>query len=106
MFPTTLKIIPVVTLSVVMVIVAFFMFEGFASTVFVTHKIFSSRPLAERVHTKYDEELGWINIPNLDIENMYGSGKYLKTNSQSFRNNKDFEANVKNDRVRIVCSGD
>jgi hypothetical protein len=90
----------------VVVILAFFMFEGLASTVFVAHKIMASRPLTERLHTKYDEELGWINIPNLHIENMYGSGKYLKTNSQSFRNNKDFEANIKDHRVRIVCSGD
>jgi hypothetical protein len=106
MLSRTWKIIIVVTFSVVVVILAFFMFEGLASTIFVAHKIMASRPAAERLHTKYDEELGWINIPNLHIEDMYGSGKYLKTNSQMFRNNKDFEANIKDHRLRIVCSGD
>jgi hypothetical protein len=106
MLSRTWKIIILLTFSVVVVILAFFMFEGFASTVFVVHKIIASRPLAERLHTRYDEELGWINIPNVHIKDMYGSGKYLKINSQSFRNNRDFEVNLKDDRVRIVCSGD
>jgi hypothetical protein len=86
MLSRTWKIVIVVTFSVLVVILAFFMFEGFASTVFVAHKIMARRPVAERLHTKYDEELGWINIPNLHIQDMYGSGKYLKTNSQLFRN--------------------
>jgi hypothetical protein len=80
--------------------------EGFSSTFFVAREAITGRPLAERSHTEYDEELGWINIPNVNIENLYGPGIYAETNSQSFRNNYDFSIDVPSNKVRIICSGD
>jgi hypothetical protein len=80
--------------------------EGLSSILFVVREVATSRPLAERVHTEYDEELGWINIPNIYIEDMYGPGIYVKTNSQSFRNNKDFGVSVPSNKIRVICSGD
>lgn len=62
--------------------------------------------VAERHHTEYDSELGWVNMPNVHIEDMYGPGVYLKTNSQLFRNNEDFSEKVPDGKVRIICSGD
>jgi hypothetical protein len=63
-------------------------------------------PMAERRHTEYDRELGWINIPNVNIDDMYGPGIYLKTNGQAFRSDYDFSEKVPEGRVRLVCSGD
>lgn len=100
------KIIIFLIFNLVVVSIVFLMFEGFSSTLFVVRRIITNRPLAERLHTKYDEELGWVNIPNVYIKDMYGSGIYLKTNSQLFRNNDDFDETIKEDKVRIVCSGD
>lgn len=65
-----------------------------------------SRPLAERIHTQHDELLGWINIPNVYIHDMYGPDVYLRTNTQSFRNDTDFPVEVPNGKKRIICSGD
>ena len=81
--------------------------EGIASITLLLYRVFKT-PLiiAERRHTQYDEQLGWVNIPNLYIENMYGTGIYLKTNSQASRNEKNFSTKVPHKKVRIVCSGD
>jgi hypothetical protein len=62
--------------------------------------------IAERIHTRYDRELGWINIPNLFVRDMYGTGVSLRTNAQGFRNDHSFEKNVPAGRLRVICSGD
>jgi hypothetical protein len=80
--------------------------EGTSSVFLVVRDASGTRPLAERSHTEYDEELGWVNLPDLFIKDLYGPGVYLKTNAQSFRNNHDFSATTPNDKVRIICSGD
>ncbi len=80
--------------------------EGLSSILFVAREAATGRPLAERLHTEYDEELGWINIPNFYVEDVYGPGIYVKTNSQSFRNNKDFGVRVPSNKIRVICSGD
>ena len=80
--------------------------EGLASYMLTVHDIMATYPLAERLHTKYDSVLGWVNEKNVDIKDMYGPGIYLRTNSQGFRNNHDFEPAVPDGKHRIVCSGD
>ena len=65
-----------------------------------------SMPVAERRHTQFDPELGWINKPSTRIKNMYGEGAHLTINAQGFRSAEDFSACVPPGRVRIVCSGD
>jgi hypothetical protein len=91
-------------ISILGVLVFFFLFEGFSSTFYFITSL--HRPIAERVHTRYDPQLGWVNIPNIFVKDMYGQGVYLKTNSQGFRNNKDFSVSVPKDKIRIICSGD
>jgi hypothetical protein len=84
-----------------------FVIEGLASYVLVVHGIIKSHSiLAERRHTKYDPDLGWVNEPSINILNMYGPGVYLRTNSQGFRNDHDFNAAVQKGKCRIICSGD
>ncbi len=80
--------------------------EGFSSFLFVGYRILTNKPIAERVHTEYDEELGWVNLPNLHVDDMYGPGVSLTTNSQRYRNRDDFSLKVSPDKVRIICSGD
>jgi hypothetical protein len=54
--------------------------------------IMATYPVAERLHTKYDSVLGWVNEKNVDIKDMYGPGIYLRTNSQGFRNKRPTRA--------------
>jgi hypothetical protein len=86
--------------------VTFFLIEGLASTAFVVHETFLHKSVAESFHTQYDEEIGWINKPAVLIEDLYGKGKHVRTNSQRFRNDKDFDEKVDPNKIRIVCSGD
>jgi hypothetical protein len=62
--------------------------------------------IAERLHTQYDEELGWINIPGRKFEELYGPGRTLTTNAQGFRGADDVADEVPPGRVRMICSGD
>jgi lysophospholipase L1-like esterase len=80
--------------------------EGMASIYHDFRDAFASPPVAESLHTAYDRDLGWVNLPNVYRPNMYGPGKYLRTNSQRFRNNADFTASVPPGKTRIICSGD
>jgi hypothetical protein len=84
--------------------------EGIASYALLVLDIMRPHSTAERRHTKYDPDLGWVNEPHIYIPNMYKPrdkpGAYLRTNSQGFRNNHDFDAAVPNGKYRIICSGD
>jgi hypothetical protein len=63
-------------------------------------------PFAERLHTRYDAELGWVNIPGIHRPDMYGPGVGLTINGQGFRAARDFAPTVPPGKVRVVCSGD
>jgi hypothetical protein len=89
-----------------MVILIVSLCEGLASMTLFFQEVSQTNVLTERRHTQYDELLGWINIPNIYIKDMYGANVYLRTNSQSFRNNEDFTVSVPPHKVRIICSGD
>lgn len=64
-----------------------------------------SRPAAERVHTRYDADLGWVNLPGISIPDMYGPGLSLTTNARGFRGADVSEA-VPAGKRRVICSGD
>jgi hypothetical protein len=64
------------------------------------------RALGEVRHATYDPELGWARISNLRVEDMYGEGIYLETNSQGLRSKRDFSHQVPDGRLRVICSGD
>ena len=88
------------------VVVLILLCEGAASVYYAFHAAFVTPPYAESLHTKYDPELGWVNLRNVYRPNMYGPGIFLKTNSQGFRNNADFTPRVPLAKTRIICSGD
>ena len=80
--------------------------EGLASYTLFAQRLLAARPLAERRHTEYDPELGWVNTPNTHIEDMYGAGISLNINGQRFRSDHDFGEAVPPGKLRAVCSGD
>ena len=80
--------------------------EGSASYVLLIRDVMTTRTFAERGHTKYDSDLGWLNEPNAYIPNLYGPGIYFRTNAQGFRNDHDISPAVPETKPRVICSGD
>lgn len=100
------QIAKIVLINVAMLLILIFLIEGFSSFYYSGLRIYSKGPIAERKHTEYDEELGWVNLPNIFVENMYGPGVYLEINSQRHRNHNVFSLKVPRQKIRIICSGD
>lgn len=84
----------------------FVVLEGVCSVAAFGYRLITFQPIAERSYTEYDELLGWINKPQQDLPDMYGTGIGLRTNRQRFRNEQDVDKSVTGDTRRIICSGD
>jgi lysophospholipase L1-like esterase len=92
--------------NLAIVIAALVFIEGLSSYTLLIRE-FRHNPLRPlRHHTRYDAALGWVSLPNLDIEDMYGPGVRLRTNGRGFRSSEDLEPARRPDRRRVVCSGD
>jgi len=91
-----------------MIVGALIVLEGFSSVILLRFLLSGKgeRPLAEQRHTQYDQVLGWVNIPNLVVQDMYGPGVFLRTNAQGFRGNRYIGVNVPDRKLRVICSGD
>jgi len=89
-------------------LVVFLLLEGLASSwVFIHGLATRSRPpLAERNHTEYDAEIGWVSTPGVTLSSLYGPGLDLHTNSQGFRAQGDFSREVPAGKIRVVVTGD
>ncbi len=99
-------IIKLFLFNLLVVGLAFLLIEGISSTIIFYRTLQNTKPVAERLHTRYDPELGWVNIPNTTIENMYGPGLSVRINGQGFRNDEDFTEEIPTGKVRLICSGD
>ena len=53
-----IRIAKLVLVNSVVVLILLFLIEGFSNYLFVGLKILANKPIAERAHTEYDEELG------------------------------------------------
>ncbi len=97
---------PVLGLLSILVVLA--LLEGTSSTLLFIWDYWknSPRPVAERVHTRYDELLGWVNVDNVTIKDLYGEGIDLRTNSLGFRADRDYDLSPPLGKLRIICSGD
>lgn len=104
--PSTRKVSRLILFNLVLTILLFLIIEGLFSVIFVAKEFTSERFPHARRHTQYDEEIGWINVPNLYIKDMYGPGIFYKTNAMGFRNDKDFSFSIPSNKVRMICSGD
>ena len=92
--------------NIAAVLVLLLLAEGAASVYYAFRAAFATPAVAESLYTAYDPDLGWVNLPNIYLPNMYGPGKFLRTNSQRFRNDHDFTKTVPQGKTRIICSGD
>jgi hypothetical protein len=81
--------------------------EGLAGMLVVGHTAWEVvQPFDERVHTRYDANLGWVSIPNFSRPEMYGWGKGLTTDARGFRGAVSLPDAIAPGRVRVICSGD
>jgi hypothetical protein len=93
---------------VLLCVAALAFLEGVASLILVLQaaRQHLGRPVAERYHTRYDPEIGWVNRPNVRLADFYGPGADLNTNSRGFRGRREVTDGPLTGRRRIVCSGD
>ena len=63
-------------------------------------------PERERLHMRYDPELGWAHIPDTRLENFYGQGRHLTINHQGFRGKRVYSPQTPEGRLRAICAGD
>ena len=109
--------IPLRVLLWVAITGALFVFvEGLGSTAIFVYEILMS-PVVQRTgiyyaahedhrFARYDEALGWVSIPNVYIPDMYGPGRYVRTNARAFRNDDEIAAAIPYGKARVICSGD
>ena len=102
-----MKLIRIIIINILVLLLLFIIAEGISSYAIVIYNGTASEPIvAERMHTQYDPEIGWINVPNTFIPDFYGQGRSLTINKQGFRNKQNFNSLIPKDKMRIVCSGD
>jgi len=99
------KVAKILLINVVVLVALFALLEGGASLLFFANQI-RRTPHGEASYSHYDETLGWVSGPNVTLPDMYGPGVYLRTNSQGFRNDRDFARAVPSGKTRVICSGD
>ena len=92
--------------AMVAIALGLLLLEGLASVAVVANKMLTQRRLAERLHTEYDAQLGWINKSDFHGRDLYGESLHLHTNAQRFRATEPTSEQVPPGRVRVVCTGD
>ena len=100
------KAAKVIAINAAVLMLLVVLVEGAASVSIVTHRILTNRGVAEQYHSRHDETLGWVALPNVDLRDHYGPGAHLRTNSQAFRSDRDFARAVPAGKTRIICVGD
>jgi hypothetical protein len=63
-------------------------------------------PERERMHMRFDPELGWTSLPDTRLENFYGPGRHLTINGQGVRAKRTYAAEPPAGRRRALCAGD
>jgi hypothetical protein len=95
-----------VLVNIIVLVLLVVLAEGLFSVVLLSSDLLRDDSRPERLHTRYDPELGWAPIPNLYLPDLYGPGVYLRTNSQGFRGSYDYTEAVPSGMRRVICSGD
>jgi hypothetical protein len=81
--------------------------EGTASLVgFVLGLAGGLPPERERMHMRFDPDLGWASVPDTRLENFYGPGRHLTINAQGVRATHPYAAIPPAGRRRALCAGD
>ena len=63
-------------------------------------------PERERLHMRFDPDLGWTSVPDTRLENFYGPGRHLTINGQGVRAKRAYAAEPPAGRRRTLCAGD
>jgi hypothetical protein len=63
-------------------------------------------PERERLHMRFDPELGWTSVPDTRLENFYGPGRSLTINGQGARAKRAYAEKPPAGRHRALCVGD
>ena len=92
--------------NVALLVALLVVIEGLSGYAFFLNDLVPRLRESNLSHTGYDAEIGWVGLPNVDIEDMYGPGAHLRTNGKGFRTTKNFRPKRNSDTRRIVCSGD
>ncbi len=89
-------------------VLAVLVLEGGATALLLVYDLvfWSQAPVAERQHSVYDPEIGWVARPDLSLPDLFGPGIGVRTNAQGFRRGEDTEKTVPPNRIRVVASGD
>ena len=97
-----------IAFSVAAVAMVLVCIEGVASIAFglLTDRETRDRPVAERLHTRFDPEIGWVGAANVLIPDMYGPGISVQTNERGFRSERPREPMGAAGFDRIICAGD
>ncbi len=101
-----LRLLRIIVINVLVLGLMLVVIEGLTSMFLFVYDVAMTSLPPELNHTRYDPDLGWVNIPNVHVTNLYGPNTYLTTNEQGFRNNRTFDIAVPTGAFRIVCSGD
>lgn len=78
--------------------------EGFASTLLAIAK--AREGISHPALSRYDSLLGWVSLPSLRVEDAWGRGRALRTNSRGFRGSREVSGAPPPGRIRAICSGD
>ncbi len=108
---TKKRILKIVLFLSIMFIFMLILVEGIlACTKYFYPTLFSrsdrTHIVAEKLHTEFDKDLGWINLPHFYNKDMYGQNKYLKINSQRFRSDYPISLKIPIKKLRIISCGD
>ncbi len=63
-------------------------------------------PERERLHMRFDPDLGWSSVPDTRLEDFYGPGRHLTINSQGVRAKRAYAAAPPAGKLRALCAGD
>ncbi len=87
---------------------AFILLEGGSSLVLFANDLRRARvsARAQPPNATYDSLLGWTNLPNFSLQDLYGPGASLHTNSSGFRGSADTPDDPRPGTRRVICSGD
>jgi hypothetical protein len=95
-----------ILVNLLVLIVAAALIEGLASVALLGRWFSKMEPVAERVHTRYDRDLGWANTPGAQLPDIYGPGVGVRINAQGLREDTELSTAVPAGHVRMMCVGD
>jgi hypothetical protein len=93
------------TLALTLVVLV--VLEGVSGGVlFVLDTLAADRTRSALQMNQFDTELGWNQIPNHEVRQLWGPDRSFRSNSRGFRADYDIEAPEPPARARVICSGD